>query len=130
MYLLLKEEMEMYDKFYLCVGSELNPPWWTPTVSLMGEQAMSGELEGLEDSAVLVRLGAKINLACVKKSQGCNYTETEGQRDAGLFATAWTLLLSESENGICLPQRKEDCSAFLSLNMSIRCSLWTPLSFY
>ncbi len=68
---------------------------------------MSGERERLLDSAASVRLTARINLACVKKRQGCNYTETEGQRDGSLFATAWTLLLSEDENGIYLPQRKE-----------------------
>lgn len=58
-------------------------------------------------SAALVRLTSRINLACVKKRQGCNYPETEGQIDSSLFATAWTLLLSKSENGVYLPQRKE-----------------------
>lgn len=40
------------------------------------------------EGAALVRLAARINLARVKKSQGCNYTEIEGQRDSSLFATA------------------------------------------
>lgn len=64
------------------------------------------------EGAALVRLTARINLACVKKSQGCNYTEMEGQRDGSLFATAWTLLLSDCENGIYLVQRKETAHNF------------------
>lgn len=74
---------------------------------LMVERVMSGERERLVDSAALVRLTARLNLAGVKKKQGCNYIETEGQKDGSLFATAWTLLLSERENAIYLPQRKE-----------------------
>lgn len=68
--------------------------------------------ERLVDSAALVRLTARINLDCEKKRQGCNYTETEGQRDGSLFATAWTLLLSQDENGIYWPQRKETALHF------------------
>lgn len=64
------------------------------------------------DSAALVRLAAGINLDCVKKRQGCNYPETEGQRDGSLFATAWTLLHSETENEIYLLQRTETALPF------------------
>lgn len=63
-------------------------------------------------SVALVRVGTRINLACVKKRQGCNYTEMEGQRDGTLFATAWTLLLRESEKRICLLLRKETALHF------------------
>lgn len=86
---------------------------------------MSGEWERLVDSAALVRRAARINLACVKKKHGCNYTETAGQRDGSLFATAWTLLLSESENGIYLPQRKETTlpfCPFVSQHVPLLCS--------
>lgn len=96
----------------VCVGTETVPTQWTATVTLMGERAMSGEQARLVDGAALVGLTARINLACVKKRQGCNYTEMEGQRDGSLFATAWTPLLSKSENGIYLPQRQETVLPF------------------
>ena len=67
---------------------------------------MSGEQEGLLDSAASMRYAARINMACVKKSQGYNYTEMERRKDGSLFATAWTLLLSASENEVYLPQRE------------------------
>lgn len=98
--------------FFICVRSEIYLPRWTATDTLIGERAMSVEWEGLIEGAALVRLTARINLACVKKSQGCNYTEMEGQRDGILFATAWTLLLSDCENGIYLVQRKETAHDF------------------
>lgn len=51
-------------------------------------------------SAAKLRLTTEINLAGVNKRQGCNYKETEGQRDGRLFAAAWTAPLSEEQNGI------------------------------
>lgn len=97
------------------------PPQWTATVTLMGERAMS------EDTCTpVVRLTAGINLACVKKRQGCNYPETEGQRDGSLFATAWTPLLSKSENGIYLLTRKETALPFCPLVSRHAPPLWGP----
>lgn len=64
------------------------------------------------NSAALVRFTARINMVCVKKRHVGNYQEMEGQRDGSLFGTAWTLMLSESENGISLPQRKETALPF------------------
>ncbi len=96
--------------FYGCVETQIVPPnsglplshWW-------GNKPWQRRPA---DSTALVRLTARINLECVKKRQGCNYPETEGQRDGSLFATAWTLLLSKTENGIYLLQRKENALSF------------------
>lgn len=66
----------------------------------------------LVNSAALVRFTARINMVCVKKRHVGNYQKMEGQRDGSLFGTAWTLMLSESENGISLPQRKETALPF------------------
>lgn len=79
---------------------------------------MSGEQEGHVVSAALLRLPARINRACVKKSPGCNYTEMEGQRGGSLFDTAWTLLLTASENRMYVPQKRH-CAPWFSLRRSI-----------
>lgn len=74
---------------------------------------MSGEQERLEDGAALVRLTDRISLVHVKKRQGCYYKQN------CLFATAWTLQLSECEKmgSICHRQKKRPLS-FLSLCLS------------
>lgn len=90
----------------------------------------AGQTRGIVDSAALVRLTARINLACVKKRQGCNYKEREGQRDGSLFATAWTLLLSKSENEIYFPQRKETALPFCPFVSQRVPSLCHPTCFH
>lgn len=72
------------------------------------------------NSAVMGRLTAGINKVCVKNRHVANYLEMEGQRDGSLFETAWMLILCESENGICLPQRTQAALRFLSLCLWIR----------
>lgn len=79
---------------------------------------MSGEQEGHVVSAALLRLTARINLACVEKSPGCNYTEMEGQKGGSLFDTAWTLLLTASENRMSFPQKRHSAPC-LSMGISI-----------
>lgn len=72
-----------------------------------------------------MRLAASINMVCVwKKRHVANYLEMEGQRDGTLFGTAWTLMLSESENGISLAQGKATSlpfSVYLSQDTSLLC---------